>query len=1536
MIKKNRKLILDIFNYSNKKLCTLYDNSLNVNGQAYNIYINTERNGWKELTFNIPYVIQEDDKEIINYRIDYLKPGFKIRVIDSEGEDWFTVNKPSTNHTGKKISLSVTAGHCSQVLKTKNLGLEFSDKYGGNIGTAKELLDTVLDGTGWTSGYVETFLEDRSNDIKKRTLNCSAKTGAFKMISSICELFEAKPVFHGDTKTVDIIPMNPFKLNSEGIPDVSSAEDSVIELSYSKNLKNVTRNQDFSNVVTKMYVQGSFGDVVTGYCGIENINHTEYVASVDNLSKGYHWFKVKDDSNVDVIRHFYVETDINVGCKIHYSLLDPSSMSYVWVEVDDDSVFGNIKDLYFSDVDSFDVLEDNYNVNGKAFFVNKTSKGEEITGFGKEEVQNWYSFIFDLTYFSEVELLDDYCLQKVAVYQRFSNCLKRLINESSKAAQVVSNDLNKTIGTNLYCRIAVKDFGQDDNGDMILYLNTDDYENGIIYRTDYDVPDKEKFTFNITEELKENGDPVNGGASMLFAVKDGTPIKWFKAYLKNKNAQTNPDVLTFHIQKPEELDEDCVFYLFASNSINGLLGAYEVQYEASEQSLAEKVKSGTMEHKVYYLFDDDPLPDLSKEIPSGDNDLPFPSWYVSNPYCWAWKTYLKENKESEFYFCYYGVSSGEGDNTVEYETTFKKVYVIKGDLPKSIDTSKGYGYLYNIEKNMLYRIKGSSFVYLDSEEEKIATTSFSSVYGNLINRDLVLKGMHEFYTYEVPKDTEFKKGNYGMVIPDGRYVIFTNDLDDVNNAIITYNTNKGMIEVVSDISVIHESMEFTPGDINIIGELIESTSRVRTDYLSVYGNSTYTITGYNIGDVDVHQYIKNGDSYDYVGVIKKVSGYEGNFTTSQYVTDIILSTPYNSNNNNFNIQVLNDYLSGLKINAGVIKTIKPTSVATDKIERHKDNCIIKQNTTQARVGYINETDGSEETQNTNYTSSEFISVMPNTDYVISGLKNGSSTISYVLHFYDKNNRWISCVSSNDLLDGEFSTAGGVYFIRLCTPDIKGNIESLSNILTQSNISAKYKNDLIIVKDVNYFILNDIKGSGKLKGIIPFVEDFYNLSELYYTVYIKEIKEYQDASKQLDNSLSDTLGEMLREGYLQKSNYVKGDEEKLYCDGLDSLKQVSHPETTYNIGYLDLAGLPGEEYYFYEEQYDFSWPELDIKSAIHLVDQEIGVNCWAYVDKIQKCYDVPKNTKITINTKLSTMSQHSFTDVMTNIANVASSIKGKESVIDRSFYIGENGELDASKIKGDLDLRNVTLNGFNSGFKTTDDGNMLFETANGSSAMMLSGEGFKIANSKDENGNWVWRTFGDGNGFSADEISAGTLKANLIQSGSITVDKVDSTFASSLDLSSNQAVNLAAKTAETLTNSSIYIGKDVINISSGGNLVLSAGSSLSISSSNLIVDEDGVQLRKEEITTSIGPLGIKAGTFNVDQNGDVSYKMYPSDYIEDDYTDPENPIEVDDGTLSLYENVFKLNTGIRTVNEDGGLVLHDGRVITISDGKFVIS
>ena len=132
-----RKLYLDICDYNRKPLYPLFDSGVKVAGEAYNIIVSTERNGWRELSFAIPSFCRTLDGEEDNKARSYLKSDYLIRLIDDYETDWFIISEPKIIHNGLNRTIQVTAGHISQLLKVKNLGLEFNDQEGGNVGTAE-------------------------------------------------------------------------------------------------------------------------------------------------------------------------------------------------------------------------------------------------------------------------------------------------------------------------------------------------------------------------------------------------------------------------------------------------------------------------------------------------------------------------------------------------------------------------------------------------------------------------------------------------------------------------------------------------------------------------------------------------------------------------------------------------------------------------------------------------------------------------------------------------------------------------------------------------------------------------------------------------------------------------------------------------------------------------------------------------------------------------------------------------------------------------------------------------------------------------------------------------------------------------------------------------------------------------------------------------------------------------------------------------------------------------------------------------------
>lgn len=124
------------------------------------------------------------------------------------------------------------------------------------IGTAEYLINKVLVNTGWTLGTCDTFYEKDGTTEKIRSISSKGKRGTYQLISDICDIFNAYPVYYGD-------PTNPKV-------DIRALENKlpIGELYIGKNLDSISKEHNSDNLVTRLYVEGQYSD--NGYVGIDN------------------------------------------------------------------------------------------------------------------------------------------------------------------------------------------------------------------------------------------------------------------------------------------------------------------------------------------------------------------------------------------------------------------------------------------------------------------------------------------------------------------------------------------------------------------------------------------------------------------------------------------------------------------------------------------------------------------------------------------------------------------------------------------------------------------------------------------------------------------------------------------------------------------------------------------------------------------------------------------------------------------------------------------------------------------------------------------------------------------------------------------------------------------------------------------------------------------------------------------------------------------------------------------------------------------
>lgn len=196
-----------------------------------------------------------------------------------------------------------------------------------------------------------------------------------------------------------------------------------------------------------------------------------------------------------------------------------------------------------------------------------------------------------------------------------------------------------------------------------------------------------------------------------------------------------------------------------------------------------------------------------------------------------------------------------------------------------------------------------------------------------------------------------------------------------------------------------------------------------------------------------------------------------------------------------------------------------------------------------------------------------------------------------------------------------------------------------------------------------------------------------------------------------------------------------------------LEELSKPLITYEAKVIDLKA------------FGFEHEGVELGDYVTVIDKEFTpeLRIKARVVKIVRDLLEPENNEITLGNFIA-----NITDMWNKQEEYIKNFRDKQGVWDRSNIIDKDGNINTQYLDGVIDVLKHQLLATESGWYTDDSGNIVFENNSKTSAMMLTGEGFMIANTKLPNGEYDWRTFGTGSGFTADEIVAGVLKGGKVK------------------------------------------------------------------------------------------------------------------------------------------------------------------------------
>ena len=243
---------------------------------------------------------------------------------------------------------------------------------------------------------------------------------------------------------------------------------------------------------------------------------------------------------------------------------------------------------------------------------------------------------------------------------------------------------------------------------------------------------------------------------------------------------------------------------------------------------------------------------------------------------------------------------------------------------------------------------------------------------------------------------------------------------------------------------------------------------------------------------------------------------------------------------------------------------------------------------------------------------------------------------------------------------------------------------------------------------------------------------------------------QEAMQEAEIAFANAMGEMLKDGYWSDSRYTIGQEASLYADALEISKEMAYPQVSYTITVQNLSGITGYEAEVFK-----------LNMALHVLDPLMMVNDYAFITETVEYPDTPEDNTITISTDELDIGSKTFESILNRIVDVAELVRDKKTIYNRAAALSQNGKAFTTILEGEINVLQNRLASTTSNWYTDAQGNMIFESLDGQSAMMLCGSGFMCANGKREDGSWNWRTFGTGEGFTADLITTGILRAGII-------------------------------------------------------------------------------------------------------------------------------------------------------------------------------
>jgi phage minor structural protein len=373
-------------------------------------------------------------------------------------------------------------------------------------------------------------------------------------------------------------------------------------------------------------------------------------------------------------------------------------------------------------------------------------------------------------------------------------------------------------------------------------------------------------------------------------------------------------------------------------------------------------------------------------------------------------------------------------------------------------------------------------------------------------------------------------------------------------------------------------------------------------------------------------------------------------------------------------------------------------------------------------------------------------------------------------------------------------------------------------------------------------------------------------------------------------------------------------------GVEYLAQYELPQVTYQVNVMELKKLSGM---VYDESFNLG-------DTVTIIDEELAADVKTRIVEYKYYPFENKESSVILGSFVPRS-----TDFFSRWNNAA-------NTVNNAFF--NTGKLNTNWLQGQINaLQNrLIASGSYESAKVLPDAGFLLENTDAQSpdygALYLGPGIFAIADTKAVTGDWDWRTFGTGAGFTADVMNTGTLNAqkvnvtnlnaNNINTGTLDANIVNVTNmnASNIKVGTLDAsiINVANFSADYIHGGTIdAYDVNIANLVVGNNVTMGVNAVLSwnnITNRPYIPDNDDIgyiatEITNNTVTTSfINALGITAkavssdwvytGQIDIDTNAKVGNNLY----IGDRYSSDKKSITFsNDSTISSSSGLLTINS-----------------------------